>query len=136
MHVPNFTHVIARYLIRPYCVVGATVRVRPDESFNISMNLVDGHIRDTGIWGMRVDYWDDQSSSYPPQSSLFFYDIKENLTVSPFHLVAAFNCTWTPPACPASGYRRSSQRKSTDLQRLGRLYCLLLEYGPKLQTWA
>lgn len=45
------------------------------------MTLSDGQLRESGIWGMRVDYWDDVTSSYPPESSLFFYDIKENLTV-------------------------------------------------------
>lgn len=53
-----------------------------DEVFNISMSLLDGSLREAGIWGLRVDYWDDETSSYPPESSLFFYDIKENLTVS------------------------------------------------------
>lgn len=62
---------------------GATVRVRTDEAFNISMTLLDGRLKDSGIWGMRVDYWDELTNSYPPESSLFFYDIKENLTVRP-----------------------------------------------------
>ena len=67
--------------------VGATVRVRPDEVFNISMHLLDGSLRQSGIWGLRVDYWDDYTSSYPPESSLFFYDIKENLTVSALQIL-------------------------------------------------
>ena len=62
-------------------LAGATVRVRPDEVFNISMNLLDGSLQESGIWGLRVDYWDEYTSSYPPESSLFFYDIKEPLTV-------------------------------------------------------
>ena len=57
------------------------MRVRPDEVFNISMNLLDGSLQESGIWGLRVDYWDEYTSSYPPESSLFFYDIKEPLTV-------------------------------------------------------
>ena len=60
---------------------GATVRVQPDEMFNISMSLLDGEIREGGIWGMRVDYWDDVSNSYPPGSSLFFYDSTANIQV-------------------------------------------------------
>lgn len=59
------------------------MRVRPDEVFNISMNLLDGSLQESGIWGLRVDYWDEYTSSYPPESSLFFYDIKEPLTVRP-----------------------------------------------------
>ena len=55
-------------------VAGATVRVRTDEIFNISMALLDGSIQDNGIWGLRVDFWDDITDSYPPASSLFFYD--------------------------------------------------------------
>ena len=59
------------------------MRVRPDEAFNISMTLQDGKLKESGIWGLRVEYWDDIKNSYAPESSLFFYDIKENLTVSP-----------------------------------------------------
>lgn len=60
---------------------GATVRVQPNEIFNISMHLLDGSLKPTGIWGLRVDYWDEITYSYPPESSLFFYDIRENLKV-------------------------------------------------------
>lgn len=60
------------------------MRVQPDEVFNISMTLMDGQIREGGIWGLRVDYWDDVSDSYPPGSSLFFYDTSANIQVGCF----------------------------------------------------
>ena len=60
---------------------GATVRVRPDEVFNISMRLHDGNIREGGIWGLRVDFWDDVTDTYPPASSLFFYDVSAEMKV-------------------------------------------------------
>lgn len=58
------------------------MRVRTDEIFNISMSLMDGEVRPGGIWGLRVDYWDEDSSSYPPEASLFFYDTNTTFTVS------------------------------------------------------
>ena len=38
------------------------------------MRLMDGTVEKGGIWGMRVDYWDEASGSFPPESSYFFYD--------------------------------------------------------------
>ena len=57
------------------------MRVRPDEVFNISMRLHDGNIREGGIWGLRVDFWDDVTDTYPPASSLFFYDVSAEVKV-------------------------------------------------------
>lgn len=71
------------------------MRVRPDEAFNISMTLLDGGLQESGIWGLRVEFWDDLSSSYAPESSLFFYDIKENLTVCcSASCLKCFTCLW------------------------------------------
>ena len=43
------------------------------------MRLLDGAVEQSGVWGMRVDYWDEATSSFPPNSSYFFYDTSLHL---------------------------------------------------------
>ena len=38
------------------------------------MRLLDGAVERSGVWGLRVDYWDEASGSFPPNASYFFYD--------------------------------------------------------------
>ena len=61
---------------------GANIRAGAMQEYNISIVLMDGEITDEGIYGLRVDYWDEASLSFPPESSLFFYDAQQELMVS------------------------------------------------------
>lgn len=43
------------------------------------MRLMDGTVEQGGIWGVRIDYWDEATSSFPPNSSYFFHDASLHL---------------------------------------------------------
>lgn len=57
------------------------MRVPVYERFNISMHLMDGQIQDRGIWGMKVEFWDDHYHRWAPEASLFFYDHRIQMKV-------------------------------------------------------
>ena len=55
-------------------LAGATVIVDPATVFNITMIFNDiAPPPATPAMGMRVDFWDPTTSSYPANSSIFFY---------------------------------------------------------------
>lgn len=55
-------------------LAGANVRADVEQQYTINMVLMDGELVEHGIYGLRVDYWDEDSKCFPPESSLFFYD--------------------------------------------------------------
>lgn len=42
---------------------------------------MDGEIQEGGIWGMKVEFWDDDYHRWVPESSLFFYDHRIQMKV-------------------------------------------------------
>lgn len=68
-------------LIAPW-PAGANVRADVEQQYTINMVLMDGELVEHGIYGLRVDYWDEDSKCFPPESSLFFYDAGHDFKVS------------------------------------------------------
>ena len=60
---------------------GTNIRADSTQQYNISISLMDGEITKGGIYGLRVDYWDEASNSFPPKSSYFFYDASHDFQV-------------------------------------------------------
>ena len=84
-------HVLHDVPIMMACA-GANIRADATQQYNITIELLDGEIMAGGIYGLRVDYWDEHSSNFPPGSSLFFYDVSHILTVGAAGYTALLIC--------------------------------------------
>lgn len=61
-------------LLPSVMLAGANVIVNVDTVFNVTMQFFDIPAPPaTPAIGMRIDYWDPTTSSFPANSSLFFY---------------------------------------------------------------
>lgn len=77
--IPGVVRLLLSCFLQLYA--GANIRADATQQYNISFSLMDGEITEGGIYGLRVDYWDEATNSFPPESSYFFYDISHDFKV-------------------------------------------------------
>ena len=94
---------------------GANIRADLSQTYNFSMRLMDGTVEQGGVWGMRIDYWDEATSSFPPESSYFFYDSSLRLSqvrVSALMAVPGCSAVGCAGVCPGLGLTILAARTS------------------------
>lgn len=70
-----------KFLSNELSLTGANMLVDPSTIFNITMTFFNlAPPPNTPYIGMRVDFWDPTTSSFPPNSSIFFYQTGTQVT--------------------------------------------------------